>query len=144
MLADSPLPSYRRFSLLAPAFFSTALTVASPQTSFGEKWMRDKRTPKDVCGEATLTEDMAQATFEFNYENEAQSFHTPQALFTSLMGSTSFPVWVFQHGGQTKAAWQSFSNHPKIYSFQKVMINVSVFFENWTYRLPKTGAISSS
>ena len=47
--------------------------------------MRDKRTPKDVCGEATLTEDMAQATFEFNYENEAQSFHTPQALFTSLM-----------------------------------------------------------
>ena len=36
--------------------------VASPQTSFGvrlsriqfvgEKWMRDKRTPKDVCGEA--------------------------------------------------------------------------------------------
>ena len=27
--------------------------LASPQTSFGEKWMRDERTPKDVCGEAT-------------------------------------------------------------------------------------------
>lgn len=38
-----------------------------------------------------LTEDMAQATFEFNFANEAQSFQTPQALFTSLMGSTSFP-----------------------------------------------------
>ena len=36
----------------------TAKYLASPQTSFGtssvgEKWMRDKRTPKDVCGEAT-------------------------------------------------------------------------------------------
>ena len=61
MLAGSPLLSYRRFSLLAPAFFSTALTV-----------------------------DMAQAMFEFNYANEAQSFQSPQALFTSLMGSTSF------------------------------------------------------
>ena len=31
------------------------LNVASPQTSFaGEKWMLDERTPKDVCGEATL------------------------------------------------------------------------------------------
>ena len=40
-----------------------ACNVASPQTSFGvrlsrihsvgEKLMRDKRTPKDVCGEAT-------------------------------------------------------------------------------------------
>lgn len=50
------------FSLLAPAFFSTA-----------------------------LTEDMAQVTFEFNFANEAQSFQTPQALFTSLMRSTSFP-----------------------------------------------------
>ena len=27
--------------------------LASPQTSFGEKWMRDERTPKDVCGKAT-------------------------------------------------------------------------------------------
>ena len=34
-------------------------TLASPQTSFGVRlsrihflWMRDKRTPKDVCGEA--------------------------------------------------------------------------------------------
>ena len=31
--------------------------LASPQTSFGvrlsQKWMRDKRTPKDVCGEAS-------------------------------------------------------------------------------------------
>ena len=63
MLAGSPLPSYRRFSLLVPAFFSTA-----------------------------LNEDMAQATFESNYANEAQSFQTPQALLTSLMGSTSFPV----------------------------------------------------
>ena len=32
--------------------------VASPQMSFGVrlsrmKWMRDKRTPKEVCGEAT-------------------------------------------------------------------------------------------
>ena len=63
MPAGSPLPSYRRFSLLAPAFFSTA-----------------------------LNEDMAQATFESNYVNEAQSFQTPQALLTSLMGSTSFPV----------------------------------------------------
>ena len=24
-------------------------------SSVGEKWMRDKRTPKDVCGEATWT-----------------------------------------------------------------------------------------
>ena len=38
--------------------FSPSL-LASPQTSFGvrlsriHKWMRDKRTPKDVCGEAT-------------------------------------------------------------------------------------------
>ena len=62
MLAGSPLLSYRRFSLLPPAFFPTA-----------------------------LTEDMAQATFEFNYANEAQSFQTPQELFTSLIGSTSFP-----------------------------------------------------
>ena len=54
MFEGSPLLSYRRFSLLAPAFFSTA-----------------------------PTEDMAQATFEFNYANEAQSFQTPQALFTS-------------------------------------------------------------
>ena len=37
-----------------------ATILASPQTSFGvrlsrmgEKWMRDKRTPKDVCGEAS-------------------------------------------------------------------------------------------
>ena len=62
MLAGSPLPSYRRFSLLPPACFPTA-----------------------------LTEDMVQATFEFNYANEAQSFQTPQELFTSLIGSTSFP-----------------------------------------------------
>ena len=49
---------------------SLGLSVASPQTSFGvrfsrihfsrtesvgEKWMRDKRTPKDVCGEASLS-----------------------------------------------------------------------------------------
>ena len=26
-------------------------------TSVGEKWMRDKGTPKDVCGEATYTFD---------------------------------------------------------------------------------------
>ena len=35
----------------------TAPRVASPQTSFGVRLsrirMRDKRTPKDVCGEAT-------------------------------------------------------------------------------------------
>ena len=52
--------------------FSSMESVASPQTSFGvrfsrihfspvgEKWMRDKRTPKDVCGEAMVS---------------AQSFH---------------------------------------------------------------------
>ena len=44
------------------------LSLASPQTSFGvrlsrihfsptgEKWMRDKRTPKDVRGEAKLSQ----------------------------------------------------------------------------------------
>ena len=46
------------------AFWASPSQIASPQTSFGvrlsrihlsvgEKWMRDKRTPKDVCGEAT-------------------------------------------------------------------------------------------
>ena len=62
MLAGSPLLSYRRFSLLPPAFFPTA-----------------------------PAEDMAQATFEFINANEAQSFQTLQELFTSLMGSASFP-----------------------------------------------------
>ena len=43
---------------------SSPVIVASPQTSFrvrssrihsvGEKWMRDERTPKDVCGEAMI------------------------------------------------------------------------------------------
>ena len=44
---------------------NASMFLASPQTSFGvrlsrihfsvgEKWMRDKRTPKDVCGEATM------------------------------------------------------------------------------------------
>ena len=33
-------------------------TLASPQTSFGVRlWMRDKRTPKNVCAEATSTLD---------------------------------------------------------------------------------------
>ena len=32
--------------------------VASPQTSFGEKWMRDKRTPKDLCGKARRVDDL--------------------------------------------------------------------------------------
>ena len=45
--------------------FVACVAVASPQTSFGvclsrihfsvgEKWMRDKQTPKDVCGEASV------------------------------------------------------------------------------------------
>ena len=33
----------------------TILQIASPQTSFG---VRDKRTPKDVCGEAILQRDV--------------------------------------------------------------------------------------
>ena len=34
--------------------------LASPQTSFGVRWSRihfDKRTPKDVCGEANSVQD---------------------------------------------------------------------------------------
>lgn len=49
-----------------------------------------------------LTEDMAQATFEFNFANEAQSFQTPQALFTSFMGSTSF-----SHFSMSFSTWRT-------------------------------------
>ena len=40
-------------------FWTSELFLASAQTSFGvrssrEKWMRDQRTPKDICGEAKL------------------------------------------------------------------------------------------
>ena len=44
--------------------FSPSL-LASPQTSFGvrlsriHKWMRDKRTPRDVCGEAKVKQNFA-------------------------------------------------------------------------------------
>ena len=49
--------------------FNIHIILASPQTSFGvrssrihfspteEKWMRDERIPKDVCGEANIIHD---------------------------------------------------------------------------------------
>ena len=45
----------KKLSILLSFYFY----VASPQTSFGVrggKWMRDERTPKDVCGEANFHE----------------------------------------------------------------------------------------
>ena len=63
-------PEFRQVSLsFSLAVRTSTVAIASPQTSFGvrlsrihfsptsdtgEKWMRDKRTPKDVCGEATV------------------------------------------------------------------------------------------
>ena len=43
----------KKLSILLSFYFH----VASPQTSFGVrggKWMRDERTPKDVCGESNF------------------------------------------------------------------------------------------
>ena len=48
--------------MFIPYYAETVSNVVSPQTSFGvrlsvgEKRMRDKRTPKDVCGEAISNE----------------------------------------------------------------------------------------
>ena len=38
--------------------------IASPQTSFGVRLMRDKRTLKDVCGEAKKQSDFINVKFE--------------------------------------------------------------------------------
>ena len=38
--------------------------IASPQTSFGVRLMRDKRTLKDVCGEAKKQSDFINVIFE--------------------------------------------------------------------------------
>ena len=38
--------------------------IASPQTSFGVRFMRDKRTLKDVCGEAKKQSDFINVIFE--------------------------------------------------------------------------------
>ena len=38
--------------------------IASPQTSFGVRLMRDKRTLKDVCGEAKKQSDFFNVNFE--------------------------------------------------------------------------------
>ena len=55
---QAPLQGMSVFTLGYPVSHEgkTALFLASPQTSFGVRLsrMRDKRTPKDVCGEATL------------------------------------------------------------------------------------------
>ena len=63
-----------RIRIVFTSFFcAKGLALAFPQTSFGvrlsrihsvgEKWMRDKRAPKDVCGEARLAQVLRPTSF---------------------------------------------------------------------------------
>ena len=53
----------------------------SPPRTVGEKWMRDERTPKDVCGEARR----ARAIFSLSY---------PDSLLTEVNNKNCLPCFI--------------------------------------------------
>ena len=81
--------------------------VASPQTSFEVrlsrmKWMRDKRTPKDVCGEATNIADehwrLAWTLAPWAQFSVASEWRMPALLCVSSFSGYVYCVVLFDTG----------------------------------------------